>query len=133
MKYIVIIFIGFILNLLFILWLIHLASCSAKIEAPKVLIETPNITKESEEAPEPSKYDLGKKVFQQRCMGCHVNPKTGGSLCPPNYGSSLELLRLKVLEGKYPNSYKSKKTTKIMPRFPYLSKDIENLFEYLNN
>lgn len=86
-----------------------------------------------EPAQEPSKYELGKQVFRQRCMSCHGNPKMGGPICPPNYGSSLELLRLKVLEGKYPDGYKPKKSTKVMPRFPYLDKDIESLFEYLNN
>lgn len=116
------------------LMLLILIGCSVQIRIGQKPVETvPEIIEEVEPTQEPSKYEKGKTVFRQRCMSCHANPKVGGSLCPPNYGSSLELLRLKVLEGKYPDGYKPKKPTKVMPRFPYLKDDIENLFEYLNN
>lgn len=102
------------------------------IVATRVKIAEWDLTAERQEAYKASNK-RGEQVFRQRCMACHGNPKQGGSMCPPNYGSSEELLRLKVLEGKYPDGYKPKKNTRVMPRFPYLREDIKDLHEYLNH
>lgn len=73
----------------------------------------------------------GAQLFRIHCAACHGLRGQGGSMCPPNKDASLELLKLKVLEGRYPKDYKPKKGSRVMPKFPFLKNDIENIFEYL--
>ena len=64
-------------------------------------------------------YNSGKAIYNTDCIACHnVNPKLPGAIGPDNYGSSLELVRLKILKGEYPPGYKPKRSTKEMPIFP---------------
>ncbi len=45
----------------------------------------------------------GKMVYMTYCMVCHnANPRLAGGIGPSNWGSSLELVTMKVLYGKYP-------------------------------
>jgi mono/diheme cytochrome c family protein len=84
-------------------------------------------------AEEEKLYTQGKKVYMTVCITCHnPDPKFDGSIGPANYGSSLELLRTKVVKGSYPDGYKPKRNTKLMPSFEEHSKDIEALHVFLN-
>lgn len=75
----------------------------------------------------------GKRIYETNCIGCHnVNPRKVGSIAPDVWGSSEDLLRLKVLNGTYPKGYKPKRNTKIMPLFPQLRNEIKVLRDYLN-
>ena len=108
------------------------SSCEKKAEPVETIVITDPPA--SNEQPTESLLERGKKVFQKNCQSCHTsNPTVGGPMCPPNAFSSEELLRLKVLEGKYPNGYKPKKATRMMPKFPQLKDEIEALHEYLNS
>ena len=75
----------------------------------------------------------GKAVYYANCTSCHnYNPKKVGSIGPDIYGSSIELLKNKVLYGKYPNNYKPKRVIGVMPLYPHLNKQISNLHAFLN-
>jgi mono/diheme cytochrome c family protein len=78
-------------------------------------------------------YSQGKKVYMTVCVTCHnPDPKLDGSIGPANYGSSLDLLRAKVIKGEYPPGYKPKRNTVLMPPFEEHTKDIEALHVFLN-
>ena len=75
----------------------------------------------------------GRLIYAANCISCHnSDPKKNGTIGPDVWGSSKELLKLKILEGKYPKDYKPKRDTKIMPEFPHLKMEIEALYRYLN-
>ena len=80
---------------------------------------------------DPSK---GKAVYYANCTSCHnYNPKKAGSVGPDIYGSSIELLKNKVLYGKYPKNYQPKRIIGVMPLYPHLNKQISNLHAFLNS
>ena len=75
----------------------------------------------------------GKVVYYANCTSCHnYNPKKDGSIGPDIYGSSIELLKNKVLYGKYPKNYQPKRIIGIMPLYPHLNKQISNIHAFLN-
>jgi mono/diheme cytochrome c family protein len=74
---------------------------------------------------------LPPKVYQQRCSQCH-GTNGSGQIGPDIRGSSLELIRLKVLEGKYPNGYKPKRPTRAMPKLKASDKELESIYKFLN-
>lgn len=79
-------------------------------------------------------YNKGRAVYNTVCISCHnTNPKLPGAIGPDNYGSSLELLRLKVLKNKYPLGYTPKRPTDEMPEFEEYEDDIEAIHFFLNN
>ena len=76
----------------------------------------------------------GKAVYYANCTSCHnYNPKKTGSIGPDIYGSSIELLKNKVLYGKYPKNYQPKRIIGAMPLYPHLNKQISNLHAFLNS
>ena len=77
--------------------------------------------------------EKGKAVYYANCTSCHnYNPKKAGSVGPDIYGSSIELLKNKVLYGKYPKNYQPKRIIGVMPLYPHLNKQISNLHAFLN-
>jgi mono/diheme cytochrome c family protein len=75
----------------------------------------------------------GKLVYMTNCTACHgADPKKAGSIGPDVFGSSLELLRARIVLGKYPEGYTPKRATKAMAPMPFLEKDLEALAAYLN-
>jgi mono/diheme cytochrome c family protein len=79
-------------------------------------------------------FNRGKVIYMTRCIACHnADPKLPGSLGPEIYGSSMELIRLRVTELKYPEGYTPKRKTKIMLAMPDLKNDIAAIHAFLNN
>jgi mono/diheme cytochrome c family protein len=75
----------------------------------------------------------GKTVYLANCISCHnIDPKLDGSVGPAVYGSSLELLKLRVLGRTYPEGYTPKRQTHLMPIMPYLEPQLTDLHAYLN-
>ena len=72
----------------------------------------------------------GEIVYKQHCFGCHSNGDLDG-FGPAIKNSSEELLKNKVLKGRYPNNYTPKRRTNFMPIFPFLKNNINGLAEYL--
>ncbi len=76
----------------------------------------------------------GYAVYKTNCIACHnVDPNKDGSLGPAIKGASLELLSKRILEGKYPPNYKSKRDTSLMQAMPYLKNDLTALHAYLTS
>ena len=92
-----------------------------------------DITKGNEAVIQISDPQKGKIVYYANCTSCHnYNPKKAGSIGPDIYGSSIELLKNKVLHGKYPENYQAKRSSGIMPIYPHLNDQISNLHAFLN-
>ncbi|RPJ79452.1 MAG: cytochrome c [Alphaproteobacteria bacterium] len=76
----------------------------------------------------------GKTAYVSNCTTCHnPDPRLVGSVGPEIADSSLELLRARVIHQKYPDGYKPKRTSVLMPALPFLEKDIEALHAYLKS
>ena len=76
----------------------------------------------------------GRKVYFVHCASCHNhNPKKPGSIGPAVYGVSIDVLTQKIVSGKYPENYRPKRTSKIMPPMPHLNKEISNLHVFINS
>ena len=77
-------------------------------------------------------WERGRAVFVANCVACHNNdPSKNGPIGPAIKGSSKELIEARVLSTSYPPGYKPKRTTKVMPQFPFLKDEIPYLAAYL--
>ena len=91
----------------------------------KILNNTVALTKDIEK---------GRRVYFANCVSCHNNnPKKPGSIGPEVYGVSIDVLTQKIVSGKYPDNYRPKRTSKIMPLMPHLNKEILNLHAFINS
>ena len=78
--------------------------------------------------------EKGRMVYFANCVSCHNNnPRKPGSIGPEVYGVSIDVLTQKIVSGKYPENYKPKRTSKIMPSLPHLNKEILNLHAFINS
>ena len=77
-------------------------------------------------------WERGRAVFVANCVACHNNdPSKNGPIGPAIKGSSKELIEARVLSTSYPPGYKPKRTTRVMPQFPFLKDEIPYLAAYL--
>ena len=78
--------------------------------------------------------EKGRMVYFANCVSCHNNnPKKHGSIGPEVYGVSTDVLIQKIISGKYPENYRPKRPSKIMPSMPHLNKEISNLHAFINS
>ena len=78
--------------------------------------------------------EKGRMVYFANCVSCHNNnPKKPGSIGPEVYGASIDVLAQKIVFGKYPENYRPKRTSKLMPLMPHLNKEISNLHAFINS
>ena len=78
--------------------------------------------------------EKGRMAYFANCVSCHNNnPKKPGSIGPEVYGVSIDVLTQKIVSGKYPENYRPKRTSKIMPSMPHLNKEILNLHTFINS
>ena len=74
----------------------------------------------------------GERVFLANCTACHAtDPGVDGPIGPPLAGSSLELLRAKVIHGEYPPGYVPQRETSAMVPLPHVEPDLPALAAYL--
>ena len=77
--------------------------------------------------------EKGRMVYFANCVSCHNNnPKKPGSIGPEVYGVSIDVLTQKIVSGKYPENYRPKRLSKIMPSMHHLNKEISNLHAFIN-
>ena len=78
--------------------------------------------------------EKGRMVYFANCVSCHNNnPRKPGSIGPEVYGVSIDVLTQKIVSGKYPENYRPKRTSKIMPLMPHLNSEISNLYAFINS
>lgn len=76
--------------------------------------------------------ERGRQVYLGQCTTCHnPDPSQPGSVGPPLKGSSRELLEAKLLRGGYPEGYRPKRPTAIMPAQPAVAGDLPALAAFL--
>ena len=74
----------------------------------------------------------GRQAYQAHCVACHnADPALNGPVGPAVRGTSVELLRAKVIEGAYPPGYAPKRPTKVMQPMPHLAQEVPALAAYL--
>lgn len=75
----------------------------------------------------------GQKLYNRSCTSCHSSNPKFEAFGPAIHGSSYDLLYNKVKLGKYPEGYKPKRQSKVMPIFSHLTEEeIKQLHLYLN-
>jgi len=75
----------------------------------------------------------GRSVYVAQCTACHnQDPRKDGALGPAIADSSIEMLRIRVIDGKYPKGYKPKRSTTVMVPLPHLKNDIEALHAFIS-
>jgi mono/diheme cytochrome c family protein len=80
------------------------------------------------------KVQKGKIIYFSTCTACHnSNPAMPGSVGPEIKGSKFPLLKARILNSSYPEGYKPKRTTHIMPKFPLTEEQITYVEAFLNN
>ncbi len=78
--------------------------------------------------------EKGRMVYFANCVSCHNNnPKNPWSIGPEVFGVSIDFLTQKIVTGKYPENYRPKRTSKIMPSMPHLNNEISNLHAFINS
>src|SRR6476469_7994753 len=82
-------------------------------------------SKDSEQSGKSPDWARGRAVFMANCVACHnSDPSKDGPIGPAIKGSPPELVESRVLRTEYPPNYKPKRTTKVMPQFPFLKSEI---------
>ena len=75
----------------------------------------------------------GRAAYQTDCIVCHnPDPTQPGAVGPELAGSSLELLRAKVLRNEYPPGYTPKRDTKGMFALVHRERDLPAIEAYLS-
>jgi len=78
--------------------------------------------------------ERGKLVYAANCTACHnADPAKDGTIGPAIAGSSLELVRARVMKAEYPPGYTPKRDSHLMPAQPFLSADVPDLAAYLGS
>jgi mono/diheme cytochrome c family protein len=76
----------------------------------------------------------GKRLYVLHCINCHNgNPTKPGSIGPDLYTTPENVFRTKVPTGIYPSGYSPKRRTKVMPKFPNLTKDVDLIYTYIRS
>lgn len=75
----------------------------------------------------------GRKLYIANCLACHSgDPKQDGTVGPSLAGSNFEVLKAKLVEGKYPAGYAGKRPLSgTMPRYPFTDDQIKSLEAFL--
>ena len=116
-----------IMGIVVVVFMVILSSCDRCSQKSSTSGETSNVS------PEVQRLARGKLVYNANCISCHNrNPKLPGSIGPDVFGSSKELLTARLLYGKYPDGYKPKRESHLMPPLPHLANEIEALTAFLN-
>ena len=78
--------------------------------------------------------ERGKLAYAANCTACHnADPTQDGTIGPAIAGSSLELVRARVMKAEYPPGYTPKRDSHLMPAQPFLSADVPDLAAYLGS
>ncbi len=88
----------------------------------------------SEADPDAALIQRGKVVYETSCSACHARaPGEDGPVGPAITGSSMELLRAKVLRNEYPAGYTPKRDTQAMVPLVHVEADLPAVHAYLES
>jgi len=77
--------------------------------------------------------EKGKFIYNKTCTHCHNSDTSKvGAVGPELKPSSQALINLKVNEGKYPEGYKPRRSTNMMPKYKFSKEQLESLYKYIN-
>lgn len=97
------------------------------------LLAIVSCTQKKDNVPASPLAEQGRKVYLANCISCHnPDPSKDGVVGPAISGSSLELLRARVLEASYPAGYTPKRPSHAMAALPHLKNELEALHSFLN-
>lgn len=92
--------------------------------------------KKEEQAPLSPEEQLkadGRKLYIANCIACHsADLDQEGTVGPALKGSTFEILKEKLLNGKYPEGYKGKRPVSgSMPKYSFTDQQIRSLEAFL--
>lgn len=75
----------------------------------------------------------GRKIYIANCIACHsADTDQEGSVGPALRGSTFEILKEKLLHGRYPEGYKGKRPISgSMPKYAFSDEEIRALEAFL--
>jgi len=77
---------------------------------------------------------LGRQAYAANCTACHnADPTREGTVGPALAGSSLALVRARVLKAEYPPGYTPKRDSHLMPAQPFLASQVDDIAAYLDS
>ena len=98
-----------------------------------LLLAASACSKDSKQSGQSPDWERGRAVYVANCVACHnSDPSKDGPIGPAIKGSPSELIESRVLRTQYPPGYKPKRTTQVMPTFPFLKTEIPYLAVYLH-
>jgi mono/diheme cytochrome c family protein len=75
----------------------------------------------------------GRAVYLNVCVACHnADPRQDGTIGPNLVGTSRELLEWRVTKAQYPPGYLAKRATHVMPAFPQLAGEVDDLYAFIS-
>lgn len=82
--------------------------------------------------------EAGKRAYISACIQCHNrDPNKKGSLGPELVDAPLELMKIKVATGRYPDvlppGFVPKRSTKVMRKLPNSVKDVPNIHAWIQS
>jgi mono/diheme cytochrome c family protein len=77
--------------------------------------------------------ERGRQVYQAQCTACHhpTDPSRPGAVGPELKGTPRAVLEAKLLHGAYPEGYRPRRPTNVMPPLPQVGPELDALAEYL--
>ncbi len=75
----------------------------------------------------------GRSLYITNCIACHsALPEQDGSVGPALKGTSFEILKEKIVNGRYPEGYKGKRPISgSMPKFAFTDDQIRSIEAFL--
>jgi mono/diheme cytochrome c family protein len=76
--------------------------------------------------------ETGKQIYTKNCIRCHnATPTKPGTIGPELKSTPENVFHGKITQGIYPVGYKSKRKTKIMPRFKMSKEETDKIVKYI--
>ena len=88
--------------------------------------------------PDQAKLDAGRRAYMSVCIKCHnKDPNIKGSIGPELVDAPLEVMKIKVETGRYPENlppgFVPKRKTKAMLKLPNSVKDVPNIHLWIQS
>jgi mono/diheme cytochrome c family protein len=80
----------------------------------------------------------GQRIYLTQCTSCHNrDPNKKGGVGPELTDSTLEVMQIKVITGRYPEKlpagFTPKRSTKAMKAFPALKNDVSAIYAFIQS